>query len=227
MCVCGTWPHVVCIHKAHFLSSSCSVVSWANYHQIQILTKYTGTTCVVSCKGKVAFQGQLESRGWEMGKQKQKIVQKVSCAETRQLEAQTLLLPTQSSMGILFMNLEVFSEDIPSTVLRYNCGSKRPWGVSVSCFASHVLSSAWFAWCLVFVFLQGWDVGTLGNTLSGCITQDPREGPGPSQACAIHPTHPVRLVACISEAYCCARRLVHKIDKWRAEKPVGQPKINY
>ena len=60
-----------------------------------------------------------------MGKQKQKIVQKVSCAETRQLEAQTLLLPTQSSMG-MFMNLEVFSEDIPSTVLRYNCGSKRP-----------------------------------------------------------------------------------------------------
>ena len=51
---------------------------------------------------------------------------KVSCAETRQLEAQTLLLPTQSSMGILFMNLEVFSENIPCTVLRYICGAKRP-----------------------------------------------------------------------------------------------------
>ena len=33
--------------------------------------------------GKVALQGQLESRGWEMGKQEQKIV---ACAEMRQLE---------------------------------------------------------------------------------------------------------------------------------------------
>ena len=26
-------------------------------------------------------------------------------------------------------------------------------------------------------FMQGWDVGTLGNTLSGCVTQDPSVGP--------------------------------------------------
>ena len=48
-------------------------------------------------------------------------------------------------------------------------------------------------WCL----FQGWDVGTLGNTLSGCVTQDPRVGP--SEACAILPTQPVCLVACTSE----------------------------
>ena len=28
-------------------------------------------------------------------------------------------------------------------------------------------------WCL----FQGWDIGTLGNTLSECVTQDPRVGP--------------------------------------------------
>ena len=53
-----------------------------------------------------------------------------------------------------------------------------------------------------------WDVGTLGNTLSRCITQDPRVGP--SEACAIHPTWPLCLVACMNQAYCCACRLVHK-----------------
>ena len=31
---------------------------------------------------------------------------------------------------------------------------------------------------------QGWDVGTLGNTLSECVTKDPRVGT--SVACAIH-----------------------------------------
>ena len=46
-------------------------------------------------------------------------------------------------------------------------------------------------------FRAGGDVGTLGNTLSGCVTQDPRVGP--SEACAVHPTHPVRLVVCTSE----------------------------
>ena len=77
----------------------------------------------------MALQGQLESRGWEIGKQEQKIV---ICAETRQLGAhrnlvyiQTLLGLMQSSMAILFINLEVFSEDISHTVLRYNCGVKR------------------------------------------------------------------------------------------------------
>ena len=42
-----------------------------------------------------------------------------------------------------------------------------------------------------------WDVGTLGNTLTGSVTQDPRVGP--SEACAIHPTHPVHLVVCTRE----------------------------
>ena len=56
------------------------------------------------------------------------------------------------------------------------------------------------------VLFQGWDVDTLGNTLSGCVTQDPRVGP--SEACAIHPTHPVCLVACTSEPNCCACTLV-------------------
>ena len=63
---------------------------------------------------------------------------------------------------------------------------------------SRVLLSAW---CL----FHGWDIGTLDNTLSGCVTQDPRVGS--SEACAIHPTH---LVVCTSETYCCACRLVHK-----------------
>ena len=36
----------------------------------------------------------------------------------------------------------------------------------------------------------------LGNTLSGCVTQDLKVDP--SEACVIHPTHPVRLVVCIS-----------------------------
>ena len=48
--------------------------------------------------------------------------------------------------------------------------------------------------------LLSWlDIVTRGNTLSGCVTQDPREGP--SEACVVQPTHPVRLVVCTSEAY--------------------------
>ena len=35
------------------------------------------------------------------------------------------------------------------------------------------------------VLFQGWDVGTLGNTLSGCVTQDLV----PQEASTIHPTH--------------------------------------
>ena len=34
-------------------------------------------------------------------------------------------------------------------------------------------------WCVI----QGWDVGTLGNTLSGCITQYPRVGPSELGLC--------------------------------------------
>ena len=37
------------------------------------------------------------------------------------------------------------------------------------------------------LLFQGWDNGTLGNTLSGCVTQDSRVGA--SEASAIHPTH--------------------------------------
>ena len=37
------------------------------------------------------------------------------------------------------------------------------------------------------VLFQEWDVGTLGNTLSGCVTQYPRVDA--SEASAIHPTH--------------------------------------
>ena len=79
----------------------------------------------------------------------------------------------------------------------------------VLCFASHVLPSPEHGLHGVWCLFQGWDVGTLGIILSGCVTQDPRPV-GPSVACAVHPTHPVRLVACTSEAYCCACRLVHK-----------------
>ena len=44
------------------------------------------------------------------------------------------------------------------------------------------------AFCMVSdVLFQGWDVGTLGNTLSGCVTQDPRVDA--SEASAIHTTH--------------------------------------
>ena len=76
----------------------------------------------------------------------------------------------------------------------------------VSHWVSCVLLSVCFTWCLML--FQGWDVGTMCNTLSRCITQDPRVGP--SEACAIHPTWPLCLVACMNQAYCCACRLVHK-----------------
>ena len=59
----------------------------------------------------------------------------------------------------------------------------------VSCLV-HGLHGVWCSF-------QGWDVGTLGNTLSGCVTQDPKLGP--SDACAIHLTHPVQLVVRKSE----------------------------
>ena len=57
--------------------------------------------------------------------------------------------------------------------------------------ASHLVSlilvSAWFAWCLV------WDVGTLSNTLIKWVCHSGPQG-GPSEACAVHPTHLLRLV---------------------------------
>ena len=52
---------------------------------------------------------------------------------------------------------------------------------------SHLVFCTYPAYgCMVSgVLFQGWDVGTLGNTLSGCVTQDPV----PQEASAIHPTH--------------------------------------
>ena len=41
--------------------------------------------------------------------------------------------------------------------------------------------------CGVWCSVSGWDVGTLGNTFSGCVTQYPRVDA--SEASAIHPTH--------------------------------------
>ena len=77
--------------------------------------------------------------------------------------------------------------------------------------------SGWFALCLVFISGElvlvtsavvglhgkGWNISTLGDTLSGrdtlsgCVTQDPRVGS--SEGCGIHPSHPVGVVACTSE----------------------------
>ena len=50
---------------------------------------------------------------------------------------------------------------------------------------------------------KGWNIGTLGDTLSGrdtlsgCVTQDLRVGS--SEGCGIHPTHPVGVVVCTSD----------------------------
>ena len=55
--------------------------------------------------------------------------------------------------------------------------------------------TSYVCWCWVG---KGWDIGTLGDILSRCVTQNPRVGP--SEACAIHPTHPVGMVGYTSEA---------------------------
>ena len=56
---------------------------------------------------------------------------------------------------------------------------------------SRLVSCTYPALCRVYmvsgVLFQGWDSGTLGNTLSGCVTLGPRIGA--SEASAIHPTH--------------------------------------
>ena len=69
----------------------------------------------------------------------------------------------------------------------------------VSCLVSHILFNAWFAcmhgvWCL----FQGLHIGTLGNTLSGCVTQDTRVGPQ-RFVLSMYPTHPVDLVVHVHE----------------------------
>ena len=56
---------------------------------------------------------------------------------------------------------------------------------------SHLVSCTCPLQCMVCmvsgVLFQGWDNGTLGNTISGCVTQNPRVGA--SEDSAIHPTH--------------------------------------
>ena len=46
-------------------------------------------------------------------------------------------------------------------------------------------------WYVLYLLLLGWEgmahKHNSGDTLSGCVTQDPRVGP--MGACAIHPTH--------------------------------------
>ena len=82
--------------------------------------------------------------------------------------------------------LEVFSEDIPHAGLWYNLWNKMALSCNHFWFnISYLVHGLCGVWCL----FQGWDVGTLGNTHSGCVTQDPRVGP--SETCAIHTTHPV------------------------------------
>ena len=70
-------------------------------------------------------------------------------------------------------------------------------------------------WCL----FQGWDSGTLGNTLSQCLTQDPRVGP--SEGCGIHPTHTVNMLGCVHEWGLVLSMKV--CTQWRVEEPVIIP----
>ena len=58
------------------------------------------------------------------------------------------------------------------------------------------------AWCMVCMvsgvrFRSGMLAHWVTHSMGLYITQDPRVGP--SEASAIHPTHPVCLVACMSE----------------------------
>ena len=53
------------------------------------------------------------------------------------------------------------------------------------------------------VLFQGWDNGTLGNTLRVCVTQGSRVGP--SEVSAIHPTH-TNVCVCVERGHVC----IHK-----------------
>ena len=58
--------------------------------------------------------------------------------------------------------------------------------------------------CMVSgVLFQGWDNGTLGNTLSGCVTQDPRVDA--SEASAILPTH-INVCVCGAWTHVCIQK---------------------
>ena len=59
---------------------------------------------------------------------------------------------------------------------------------------SYLVHGLHLVWCL----LQGWDVGTLCNALSGCVTHDPRVNP--SEACAIPP---LTLFVCLRARVLC------------------------
>ena len=66
------------------------------------------------------------------------------------------------------LKLEVFSEDIPHAVLWYKVALR------CKCYHFGFMNSALCMVCIVSgVHFQGWDIGTLGYTLSGCVTQDP------------------------------------------------------
>ena len=82
----------------------------------------------------------------------------------------SILMAVSCWKTVALVQLEVFSEDIPRAVL---CT-----GIIVSCLV-HGLHDLHGVWCV----FQGWDVGTLGNTLSGCITQYPRVGPSELGLC--------------------------------------------
>jgi len=66
----------------------------------------------------------------------------------------------------------------------------------VSCLV-HCLHDLHGVWCVI----QGWDVGTLGNTLSGCVTQYSRVGPS-ELACATYPTQPVCFCSVFTAVWC-------------------------
>jgi len=59
----------------------------------------------------------------------------------------------------------------------------------VSCLV-HGLHDLHGVWCV----FQGWDIGTLSNTLSGCITQYPRVGPSELGLC--YPPYSPCLLGC-------------------------------
>ena len=59
--------------------------------------------------------------------------------------------------------------------------------------------------CIVSgVLFQGWDSGTLGNTLSGCVTQDPRVAIGASRGFCYSP--PLTLMCVCVDVDVCIRK---------------------
>ena len=77
--------------------------------------------------------------------------------------------------GLLYQ-LEVFSEDISGTILWYNCATKcmrykwyHVWGSNILLSAGFMCTcTCYVCWCWVG---KGRNIGILGDTLSGCVTQ--------------------------------------------------------